>query len=68
MRDLFCKIFHRLSWPRQDEKGGYRVCLDDGRRLLWIDLMPLASPYRNPQSPLGRVLKFKTQKEKGDWI
>ena len=51
MRNLFCKIFRRLSWPRQDEQGCYQVCLDDGRRLPWRDPMPLPSPYRNEQGP-----------------
>ena len=63
MRNLFCKIFHRLSWPRQDEQGCYQVCLDDGRRLPWRDSMPLPSPYRKEHGPMGRLLKFKTQEE-----
>ena len=65
MRNLFCRIFHRLSWPRQDEVGFYQVCLDDGRHLPWRDAMPLASPYRKEYGPVGRLLKFKTQKEIG---
>jgi hypothetical protein len=65
MRDLFCKIFHRLSWPRQDEQGCYQVCLDNGRHLFWIDTMPLVSPYQNAPTSLGLVLKFQTQKEIG---
>ena len=65
MRNLFCKIFHRLSWPRQDEQGCYQVCLDDGRRLPWRDPMPLLSPYRKEHGTVGRLLKFKTQKEIG---
>ena len=63
MRNLFCKIFHRLSWPRQDDQGCYQVCLDDGRRLPWRDPMPLPSPIRKEHDRMGRLLKFKTQEE-----
>jgi len=65
MRNLICKIFHQLSWPRQDEQGCYQVCLDDGRRLPWRDPMPLPSPYWKEHGPMGRLLKFKTQEEIG---
>jgi len=65
MRNLICKLFHRLSWPRQDEQGCYQVCLDDGRRLPWWDPMPLPSPFRKQHGTVGRLLKFKTQKEIG---
>ena len=63
MRDLFCRVFHHLSWPRQDEKGFYQVCLDDGRHLPWRDPMPLPRPYRKKYSPGGCLLTIKTQKE-----
>jgi hypothetical protein len=53
MRDLICKIFHRLSMPRQDQQGSYQVCLDDGRRLPWHDPMPLLNPYRREPAPEG---------------
>lgn len=65
MRNLFCKIFHRLSWPRQDERGCYQVCLDDGRHLPWCDPMPLLSPYQKEHGPSGRLLEFKIQEEIG---
>ena len=63
MRDLFCRAFHHLSWPRQDETGFYQVCLDDGRHIPWRDPLPLPSPYRKNDSPRGYLLTLKTQKE-----
>ena len=63
MRDLFCRAFHHLSWPRQDENGFYQVCLDDGRHIPWRDPLPLPSPYRKKYRPEDCLLTFTTQKE-----
>lgn len=63
MRNLICKLFHRLSWPRQDEQGCYRRCLVDGRRLPWRDPMPLVSPYRLERASGGHPLTFRHPKE-----
>jgi len=63
LRDRFCRIFHHLSWPRQDEEGFYQVCLDDGRHVPWRDPLPLPSPYRKNDSPGGCLLTFKIKKE-----
>ena len=65
MRDLFCRAFHHLSWPRQDAKGFYQVCLDDGRHIPWRDPLPLPSPYRKKYRGGGCLPTFKTQKEIG---
>jgi len=46
MRNLICRLFHRLSWPRQDEQGCYQVCLDDGRHIPWHDPLLMSSPYK----------------------
>jgi hypothetical protein len=39
-----CKRFHRWGDPSRDEAGPYRRCLDCGRRIDWIDPMPLRDP------------------------
>ncbi len=61
MGNMICKIFHRLSWPRQDEEGYYQVCLVEGRRLPWRDPMPLPSPYRQEHAQRVCLLTFRTQ-------
>jgi hypothetical protein len=66
MRDLFCRIFHHLSMPRQDRQGSYQVCLDDGRRIPWRDSMPLLNPYRKVLGPQGPSIEIENSE--GDQI
>lgn len=61
--NLICKVFHRLSWPRQDEHGCYQVCLDDGRRFPWHDPMPLPHPCRKNAFDEHSPLKLTNWKE-----
>jgi hypothetical protein len=63
MRNLICKLFHRLSWPRQDEQGYYQVCLSDGRHIPWHDPLPLLSPYRIGDFSVGNTLTFSHLKK-----
>jgi hypothetical protein len=63
IRNLICRHFHRLSWPRRDQQGSYQVCLTDGRRLTWTDPMPLLSPYRKEYTQQGRLLIFNSQQK-----
>lgn len=50
MKNLFCRVFHRQSWPQRDAAGAYLRCLDCGRRIP-IDLAEL-STLRDPRTHL----------------
>jgi hypothetical protein len=63
IRNLICRHFHHLSWPRRDAQGCYQVCLTDARRLPWTDPMPLLSPYRKEHSQESCLLVFNNQQK-----
>ena len=46
----YCRKFHNLTGPYQDDQGLYERCLDCGRRLAWVDPLPLADPTRRERS------------------
>ena len=42
-RNWYCRRFHRLGGPWQDEQGSYQRCLDCGRRIPWSEpALPLS--------------------------
>jgi hypothetical protein len=46
IRRWICYRFHRKAGPWQDSSGQYERCLDCGRRIPWIDTMPLRDPTK----------------------